>query len=232
MPGALTRSMSEEIFVYMDKKFEELKDLFITNLKDELMCEIKNEMKTFIGKVNDKIEKLDSTVSILQTHVNLLKQQNDDLMLKLDDTEQYGRRLCLRIDGIPCEDTETADDVLDKVKEQFTEAEVSIPEEVIDRAHRISKPYKDRESGVKCQQIIVRFTTFRHRTRFYKARKKLKNNVHIRLDLTKLRYGILKGAAREVHDNDKVKFVYADVNCRLKVHLNLEMSSFSHHVMN
>ena len=143
--------MSEEIFVYMDKKFEELKDLFITNLKDDLMCEFKNEMKTFIGKVNDKIEKLDSTVSMFQTHVNLLKQQNDDLMLKFDDTEQYWHRLCLRIDGILCEDTETADDVLDKVKEQFTEAEVSIPEEVIDRAHRIGKPYKDRESGVMCQ---------------------------------------------------------------------------------
>ena len=116
--------------------------------------------------------------------------------------------------------------MLHKVKEQFNEAEVSIPEEVIDRAHRIGNPYKDRESGVKCQQIIVRFTTFRHRTRFYKARKKLKNNVHIRLDLTKLRYGILKGAAMEVHDNDKVKLVYADINCRLKVHPNFGNEHF------
>ena len=119
---------------------------------------------------------------------------------------------------IPCEDTDTADDVLDKVKEQFTEAEVSIPEEVPDRAHQIDKPYKDRESGVMCQQIIVGFTTFHRRTRFYKARKILKKNVHIRLDLKKLRYWVLKGEAREVHDNDEVKFVYADVNCRLKVH--------------
>ena len=106
-------------------------------------------------------------------------------MLKLDDTEQYGLQLCLRIDGINCEDTETADDALDKVKEKFTEAEVAIPEEVIDRVHRIGKPYKDRESGVMCPRIIVGFTTFRHKTCFYKARKKSKKNVHIRLDLTK-----------------------------------------------
>ena len=29
---------------------------------------------------------------------------------------------------------------------------------------------------------------------------------------------MLKGAAREVHGNDKVKFMYADVNCHLNVH--------------
>ena len=46
------------------------------------------------------------------------------------------------------------------------------------------------------------------------------------MDLTKLRYGVLKGAAREVHDNDKVKFVYADVNCRLKVHPNFGNEQF------
>ena len=48
-----------------------------------------------------------------------------------------------------------------------------------------------------------------------------------------MRYGVLKGAAREVHDNDKVRFVYADVNCLLKVHPNFGNEHFfSHHVMN
>ena len=62
MTRHLARMLSEEVFVYMDKEFEELKDLFITNSKYEFMSEIKSEMKTFISIMNDKIGKLDSTL--------------------------------------------------------------------------------------------------------------------------------------------------------------------------
>ena len=48
------------------------------------------------------------------------------------------------------------------------EAEVDIPEETIDRAHRVG-PKKNKNQGV-----IVDFSTFRHRTLFCRARKKLK----------------------------------------------------------
>ena len=45
----------------------------------------------------------------------------------------------------------------------------------------------------KCCSIIVCFMSFRHRTKFYKNRKRLKD-LRIKLDLTKCRYGILKDA--------------------------------------
>ena len=38
-----------------------------------------------------------------------MQQANEEL-------EQYGRRLCVRIDGVPTVDNETSDEVLDKVK--------------------------------------------------------------------------------------------------------------------
>ena len=65
--------------------------------------------------------------------------------------------------------------------------------------------------------MIVRFTTWRHRTEVYRARKKSKS-VKIRLDLTKLRLNILEKAQTLIDESGgdcKVAFVFADINCNL-----------------
>ena len=62
-------------------------------------------------------------------------------------------------------------------------------------------------------------TTFRHRTNLYYKRKAIeeKFGVLIRLDLTGRRHSTLKQARELVKGMVDVKFVYADINCRLKV---------------
>ena len=55
-----------------------------------------------------------------------------------------------------------ANDVLNQVRDLFKEAEVEIPYPALDRAHKISKENND---------VIVRFTTSRRRTLFYRNRK-------------------------------------------------------------
>ena len=69
--------------------------------------------------------------------LNIANQNNHE------ELEQYGRRLCLLIDGVPTKTKESSDDVLDSVKSLFKEAKVDIPESVIDRAHRIGSAYLD-----------------------------------------------------------------------------------------
>ena len=44
----------------------------------------------------------------------------------------------------------------------------------------------------------MRFTTFQHRTLFYRARKNLKSEFKVKLDLTKSRFSLLKKAQEEV----------------------------------
>ena len=78
--------------------------------------------------------------------------------------EQYGRRLCLPINGVPTVKDESLNYVLDFKKSLFIEAKVAVPENVLDCAHRIGPSCKDRITNKKCKSIIVRFTTFRHRT--------------------------------------------------------------------
>ena len=184
---AATRKMNEfkdEILAWIDEKFNSLKTDILTELEDQ----IKNELAEVLKEEFRKREELESTVSVLQEHVHYYQNQLNEIKRENEELEQYGRRLCVRIEGIPSVGNEASDEVLDKVMSLMAEAECDIPEVVIDRAHR----------------VIVRFSTFRHRTKFYRSRSKLKNNVKVKprileslalkLDLTGSRYTIFTKA--------------------------------------
>ena len=79
-----------------------------------------------------------------------------------------------------------------KVKSMFSELGVDIPDAVIDRENRIGRKTMDANEKHK-QQVIVRFTTWRHRTTVYRTREKIKS-IKIRLDLTKPRLDLLSSA--------------------------------------
>ena len=89
---------------------------------------------------------------------------------------------------------------------------------------RIGKPFKN-INGRVIHPVIVRFTTWRHRTEVYQARIKSKSAKYkIRLDLTKPRYTILReaqnfiwkdGKSTEIGNNGPVSFVFAGLNCQL-----------------
>ena len=79
----------------------------------------------------------------------------------------------MRIKGVPRKEKERSDEVLDQVKKSFEEAEATIPDSVLDRALRVSENNHD---------LVGRFTTFRHRTLFYRERKTLKGKSTFRFD--------------------------------------------------
>ena len=112
---------------------------------------------------------------MLQQHVSNLKRENSVLQDKVkvkvyrqefdprcDESEQYSRYLCLRVKNTQKSDNETSEVVLESIRKLFDEANLVIPDACIDRAHRVSKTN---------DTIIVCFTTFRHRTIFYRNRK-------------------------------------------------------------
>ena len=137
-----------------------------------------DEQKQTINEMNEKIANHESGI----TH---LKKSNND-------AEQYQHRLCLRINGIelpPDGQMETREDCLEKVQKVFSKLNVEIPENVIDRAHRIGKVVKINVNNAR--QMIVRMTTWRHRTMVYEARQNC-GKYKIKLDLTKHRINLLK----------------------------------------
>ena len=80
----------------------------------------------------------------------------------------------------------------------------------------LKRSNEELQKNAKNMNIIVRFTTFRHRTLFYRNRKKLKNR-SIHLDLTNFRLSLLNEARKLIENNEDIAFCYADVNCRCKL---------------
>ena len=148
------------------------------------------------------------------------------LQSQYEELEQYGRRLCIRVEGAPTTDNKTSEKVLKKFQSLINEAECDIPDVAIDRAHRIGNGYKERKTNILCKSIIVRFTTFRHRTMFNRNRNKLKNNAKVKLDLTRKRYMTFTRALESVKKVSIVDYVMVDINCRLKVVFKSDRSKF------
>ena len=59
----------------------------------------------------------------------------------------------------------------------------------------------------------MRFTTFQHRTMVYRAKKKMKPRIRVKLDLTKSRYTLPTDANKAVKQNPDIKLCYADIDC-------------------
>ena len=198
-----------------DKLFDFKKDLAT---KDCI-----NELKLIIVDQRNKIEELESKVVVMSNLIEKLQE-------RCDDNEQYQRRLCLRIDGaeLPQDnDGESGEKCLSLVKKFFKDLKVSVPDSVIDRAHRIGKVKVI--GGKRFRQIIVRFTTWRHRTEVYCARKK-SAKYKVRLDLTKKKMNFLGTANEMLKSKGKAgegSFVFADVNCRPCLKLVDDIKYFS-----
>ena len=52
--------------------------------------------------------------------------------------------------------------------------------------------------ATRASDIIVKFTTFRHRTIVYRLEKNKKDNIKVHVDLTKKRHSLLKSASNLV----------------------------------
>ena len=111
----MTRNMAK-----IDEKFNDFSIATITELRDQIKQEVSEEFK--------KREELESTVCMLQEHVKNYQKQVNVLKLSQGELEQYGRMLCIRTDGIPIAENETANDVSQNVKWIIEESSSEIPE--------------------------------------------------------------------------------------------------------
>ena len=115
------------------------------------------------------------------------------------------------------QDNESSYIVLESIKCLLSEASINIPDGCTDCAHRVSRTD---------DTVIMRFTTFCHRTIFHRKRKKLKNTVKVQLHLTKAILDLLIKANKYVNNLSNVDFLYADTKCRLKIHFLNNIESF------
>ena len=120
------------------------------------------------------------------------------------------------MEDIPIATNETADKILEKVESILKEACQDLSGNIIDQVNRIGSNYKCFKTNNTCRSVIVRLNSFRHRTLFYRNRNKLKV-VRIKLDLIKNRCHVLRSTRSIANENQDINYVFADINCRLKV---------------
>ena len=95
--------------------------------------------------------------SSLEDENTTLKDRVAMLEVKVDKAEQYSRRYCLRLSGLP----ETKDESVDgKIMELAAAIDADLTITEIDRAHRLGKP-RGEASKTKPRDIIIKFISFR-----------------------------------------------------------------------
>lgn len=143
----------------------------------------------------NKLEKLIEKCSNLESNVNNLLKDNEDLFKKFDSLEQYTRRNSVRIFGME----EKKDEIVeDSVLEVFNK---QLGPECIDRCHRIGSYSQSNQTDLKRARpraIIVKFCSYRYRDTVFRNKKKLRGSkIAIKEDLTKCRVDLLNCAAEK-----------------------------------
>ena len=100
----ITRRMEdklEELKSYFNTKFNEQEES-LTKTFNNIIADLKKEVtKEILHEVSKHCKQLDSENKMLKKQVVELQELNINNQSRNEELEQYGRRLCLRIDGVP-----------------------------------------------------------------------------------------------------------------------------------
>lgn len=141
--------------------------IFLSNRYDELV---------------EKVEKLESeNENLAQENGNLKIEMHrttnciSQLKEELNELEQYGRRDCLEIRGIPVVEDEDTDNLVKQVGQLI---DVEVEEDDISISHRLFAPRSQggsRNRAIQDPAIIVKFVRRNLRDEFYSARSQLRS---------------------------------------------------------
>ena len=110
----------------------------MAQISGHLKSSFEDELPTLVRSI------VEGVVSTLSQNITLLSNENakqrqciEELEIGADRAEQYRRRNCLRLSGIPENDGESVDDKVLQVAEEVAGGITTID---IDRNHRLDRP--------------------------------------------------------------------------------------------
>ena len=159
----------------------------LEKILDEKLNPISEQLKEALATVNSlntKIEQMEETFRTLQEENKALKEEQvslkaqvlssaNDLKLaqkSLNDLEQYTRRDCLEIRGIPLPEDSRVEDTNDIVLQLSQKMGIPLERNDISISHRIRSTRASVDPA-----IIVKFVRREMRESLYRARKRLKS---------------------------------------------------------
>lgn len=192
-------AMSNRMFTqFQQPVMPALSEHDITRIAHAVKSMLNDEISQLVqAKVSSATASLRTELDDLKQKYNSLKGELDSLQRKQGDTEQYSRRMCLRLPGIP----ETQNEDANKVLLDFAmRLNANIGPSDIDRAHRMGRSNEEEvESDTKrpgarpsqIREIIIKFTNSDARLNLLRGCAKLLDdnvrNIFINEDLTPFR---------------------------------------------
>ena len=158
-----------------------------TTLATTISAVIEKSMSKYKTEVIHPLLKAkDAEISTLKTDLKESKKQVQALETKvkklsngLNDLEQYGRRLNLRLNNVPLPDSSKCEEVVLKTLNEALPMEAEpFTSNDIDRCHPIGKVNRKNN-----RQVIIRFSSYRARAKAYGVRFDL-SNVYMSEDFT------------------------------------------------
>ena len=157
----------------LEKEVKELKDLASSNNANQVtgkrqLLDLKDSVDFISNKFDDfergRLEK-EKIIKDLKEEVTYLREKVDDIIAETDRQEQYSRRNCLPIHGIPENKNENTNVLAMEVID--TKMDIKITENDIDRTHRIEKP----KNNGKPRPVIIKFVRYNDRKKVFSSTK-------------------------------------------------------------
>ena len=178
------------------------------------------EMASIILSLQDQVTSLNKRVADLEDNLIVANSQiaistNTTTLLKqeIDRMEQYLRRSCIVMNGVPASEDDTAANHYENVTKILDE---SAPEAIplLDKTHPIGPIVEGK------QTMILRFNKHSVVKSLYTKRKQFQN-VTLRPSITKHRARILKACNNKISEekslfNKKLNFVFTDIEGKSK----------------
>ena len=142
--GPITRSRARSNMAEQHEELRQIISQALAPIHEELKASprkavIEEMINNAVKKLEEKLVAQDGKIDLLQNRIATLEQQVkkiEKLEERVDDCEQYSRRLCVRIDNMAVP-SGAKEDCLSKVVELMSEMDSNLSEDSIDRAHRI-----------------------------------------------------------------------------------------------
>ena len=181
----------------LEKEVKELKHLASSNNANQIKGErqllnLKEAVDFISNKFDDferdRLEK-EKVIKDLKEEVTYLRGKVDDITAEMDRQEQYSKRNCLLIHGLPESKNENTDLLAMEATE--TKMNIKITDNDIDRTRRIGKP----KNNGKPRPVIIKFVRYNDRKKNFSSKKLLKDSgVSITESLTAFRMKKLNNA--------------------------------------
>ena len=189
--GVITRSRSKSTSVMSKNEVEAMLESMLAPIKrkleeivteESMITHLKDLETALLGKIVEQKREIDALKvekQLLTGRVAILENTMTIQERKIDDIEQYGRRVCLRVEDMPLQQNETEQKLMDQLENEFSNMGLDVTASAIERIHHIGPIYSEEDEEGKQyerQQVIVKFKNWGSRTKVYKNRKNRTNS--------------------------------------------------------